>query len=213
VISSSKGPFKEEQGSGEEVADESETNIASISLNHILDCFNTVSIPSLSVFFIFVVTIGLFPSLIQHLESMHSCETDERFVNDMFVPFQFLLFNLFDFCGRLLANMYTPIFTVKNVWIASLSRIVFFPLFLLCNIKDTQLPVLFAHDAFPIMFMILFALSNGYISSTCMMLGPSMVNLQNASLVGSIMIFSLTAGILGGSCVSFLTVYISQGYI
>ena len=42
-----------------------------------------------------------------------------------------------------------------------LSRKIFLPLFMLCNHEHTRLPVVFAHDVFPIGFMVLFSISNG----------------------------------------------------
>lgn len=52
-------------------------------------------------------------------------------------------------------------------------RTVFIPLFMLCNVEPrNNLPVIFAHDAWYIVFMIFFALSNGYLASLCMCFGP-----------------------------------------
>ena len=49
----------------------------------------------------------------------------------------------------------------------SISRVVFIPLFMYCNAAPTQrhLPILFHNDADFIMFMIFFAVSNGYLVS------------------------------------------------
>jgi equilibrative nucleoside transporter 1/2/3 len=77
--------------------------------------------------------------------------------------------------------------------------------------RDSRLPIVFNNDSLPILFMILFAFSNGYIGSQCMMMGPSMVSVKDAPVAGSIMIFALTAGLLAGACFSFVTIYISQG--
>lgn len=52
-------------------------------------------------------------------------------------------------------------------------RLVFIPLFMLCNVHPrAHLPVVFHHDCFFILFMILFAFSNGYLASLCMCYGP-----------------------------------------
>jgi len=170
-----------------------------------------VRIPAMSVWFVFTVTIGIFPALIVLVESTEHCKSNERFFNDLFTPFFFLLFNLFDLIGRLIAGATGPVFTNRNVWMASLSRLVFFPLFLLCNVSNSKLPVVFANDAWPIIFMILFAITNGYVASTCMMLGPTAVKPKDAAVSGTIMVLSLTLGLFTGACVSFLTVFISQG--
>lgn len=185
----------------------------SVSLATIWTTYKQILVPALSVTLTFTITIGLFPSLIVYLESKDKCSSSERFFNDLFVPFQFLLFNLFDLCGRVTAGLIQPVFTAKNIWMGSLARIIFFPLFLLCKISGSQLPTLLVGDFFPIIIMILFAFTNGYIASLCMMLGPSQTDKKYASLAGNIMIFSLTIGLLCGACTSFLTVFISQGSI
>ncbi|KAL0178597.1 hypothetical protein M9458_027491, partial [Cirrhinus mrigala] len=62
-----------------------------------------------------------------------------------------------------------------SIWLPILviARLVFVPLFMLCNVQPrTNLPVLFAHDAWYIVFMILFSFSNGYLASLCMCFGP-----------------------------------------
>ena len=54
----------------------------------------------------------------------------------------------------------------------ALLRLAFIPLFLFCNFDDGHLPVVFDNDAFPVVFVFLFGLSNGYISTMAMMFSP-----------------------------------------
>lgn len=179
-----------------------------------LQVFKQVIIPAASVWATFAVTIGVFPALTVFLESTEKCKShSSRFSNDLFVPFLFLLCNIFDFSGRLAAgsSCFPHFFTAENIWIAALARLIFFPLFLLCNVADSKLPTLFNHDAFPMIFMSLMAFTNGYVASQCMMMGGNMVSEKNKSLAGTIMSFSLTVGLLTGSCLSFLVVYIAEG--
>jgi hypothetical protein len=175
--------------------------------------YKQIMIPSLSVFFVFSVTIGIFPSLIVLLESEKKCDSSSRFFNDLYVPFFFLLFNLFDLIGRVTAGAIKPLFTPQNIWMAAAVRTVFFFLFLFCNVSDSKLPVLFKSDAFPIIFMILMALSNGYVASLCMMMGASAVPAKDAPIAGTIMVLSLTLGLFMGACLSFIVVLISQGSV
>eukprot|EP00981_Chlorochromonas_danica_P010864 scaffold3486_cov185-Ochromonas_danica.AAC.11 len=184
-----------------------------VNVDSIVACFRKIWIPAVSVWFTFSVTIGLFPSLTVFIESTENCKSSNRFYNDLFTPFMFLLFNLFDFIGRVSAGVFRNVFTTKNIWMAPVARTVFFPLFLLCNITDSKLPVVFNNDAFPFLFMIFMAITNGYVASTCMMMGPSLVSNNETGLVGTIMVFCLTSGLLTGACISFLTVYISQGSV
>jgi len=95
---------------------------AALSFDKIWAVYRQIVIPSLSVFFDFTVTIGIFPSLIVLLESEHKCTSSNRFSNDLYVPFFFLMFNLFDFIGRVTGGATTPLFTDKNVWMAAAAR-------------------------------------------------------------------------------------------
>ena len=174
-----------------------------------------IRIPAFSVFFIYVVSIGLFPALVVLIESDQKCNTNDRFHNDLYVPFLFVIWNLFDFAGRVFGGQYPSIFKLNahNIWIASVSRVVFFPLFLFCNVSENQLPVLFKSCAFPILFIAGCASTNGYVSTLSMMFGPSLADNDDASLAGNIMVFCLTAGLLTGALLSFLVVFIAQGTI
>lgn len=189
----------------------------SLTTGKIFEIFEIIRVPALAVFINFTVTLSLFPALTVLLQSSQKCKSNERFYNDLYVPIFFLLYNLFDFVGRIVAGMTAPscLFTADNIWMGAASRAVFYPLFLLCNLSDSRLPVLFYDDAFPFVFMILFALSSGYVGNHCMMMGASRpaVAPKDASLAGSIMVFSLIGGLLIGSCLSFPVVYISQGVL
>lgn len=59
--------------------------------------------------------------------------------------------------------------------------------------------------------MVIFALSNGYVASASMIMGPTLTSLNDSSLAGTIMAFSLTLGLLLGTCISFLVVFIARG--
>lgn len=62
-----------------------------------------------------------------------------------------------------------------SYWLPSLvlARLAFVPLLLLCNVQPRRnLPVVFDHDSWFIIFMAGFAFSNGYLASLCMCFGP-----------------------------------------
>ena len=206
-------PSADERDSKDDPYDNDSQLSLSISFATIGAILWQLKIPAFSVMFTFVVTIAIFPALIVSLQSTQRCQSSERFYNDLFVPFLFLLYNLSDFTGRVLANHLTCPFTADNVWIASASRIVFVPLFLLCKVSSSQLPLIFNSDACPILFIVLFALSNGYVASCSMMLGAAMITGRDSSLAGTIMVFCLTLGLCLGAVSSFLVVFISQGAV
>ncbi|KAG8535861.1 hypothetical protein GDO81_027594, partial [Engystomops pustulosus] len=85
------------------------------------------------------------------------------------------------------------------------ARLVFLPLFMLCNVMPrSYLPVYLAHDAWYICIMVFFALSNGYLASLCMCFGPKKVNVHEAETAGAIMAFFLSLGLALGAGFSFL---------
>jgi uncharacterized integral membrane protein len=183
------------------------------TMSRAVKVYKIVAIPSFSVFFVFTVTIAIFPSLTVLVESTQKCSSSDRFYNDLFVPFLFLMFNLFDLFGRLAAGSTKCWFTAKNIWMASVARLIFWPMFLFLNVSNSQIPTLFESDAFPIIFMALMAFTNGYVASNAMMMGASIVNPEDSGMAGTIMIFSLTVGLFMGACCSFIIVLISQGHL
>uniref|UniRef100_A0A671LIA3 Equilibrative nucleoside transporter 1-like n=1 Tax=Sinocyclocheilus anshuiensis TaxID=1608454 RepID=A0A671LIA3_9TELE len=123
-----------------------------------------------------------------------------------FIPVScFLLFNMMDWAGRsLTAVCMWP--GKDSIWLPVLviARLVFVPLFMLCNVQPRHyLPVLFAHDAWYIIFMILFSFSNGYLASLCMCFGPKKVSQHEAETAGAIMAFFLSLGLAVGAALSF----------
>jgi len=197
--------------SGEKAVDQDSNSLGPVtSLPVIYRVLSIIKVPALSVMLTFAITLALFPTTTVFLQSESKCKSSQRFYNDLYVPFFFLLFNLFDFTGRIVAGL-KPVFTSKNIWIPAVCRLLFVPLFLLSNLSGSQLPVFFQSDVFPILFMITFAFSNGYVSSSAMMIGPGMTSAGDAALAGTIMVFCLTFGLMLGSCFSFLVIAISQG--
>lgn len=66
-------------------------------------------------------------------------------------------------------------------------RFLFVPLFMLCHVPQrSRLPVLFPQDAYFITFMLLFAVSNGYLVSLTMCLAPRSGGMQGGYLGGEV---------------------------
>lgn len=208
------GPPTETEALLEDLLESSGTEqvVYEVTPERVWRIFNQIKPAAAGAYLTFAVTLALFPSITVLIESSQQCSSNaSRFNNDLFIPFMFLLFNLFDFIGRVFAGVNQLGLTPNTVWIAVACRVIFIPLFLFCNVSGSQLPVLFGSDAFPIIFMILFALSNGYLSTLSMMFGPTMVSTRHSNLAGTIMVFCLTFGLMSGSVLSFLMLLISQG--
>ncbi|KAI9272776.1 nucleoside transporter-domain-containing protein [Phascolomyces articulosus] len=176
-----------------------------------------------AVAYVFIITLAVFPSITaliksvsRHLpasattqgEPIHS--NNNRFLDDdVFVAFHFVLFNVGDWIGRILPIMDSMrTFKPKLLVVLSLLRTLFVPAFLFCNIvaSDRTLPVLIDNDVVYFLIVSIFAVSNGWLGSLTMMAAPqqqSITSPAEKSLVGSVMSFSLVAGLAIGGGMSF----------
>ncbi|KAK5925764.1 hypothetical protein CgunFtcFv8_021396 [Champsocephalus gunnari] len=165
--------------------------------------FKKIWLLALSVCFTFTVTIGTFPAITADTKSTLARGSWERY----FIPVScFLLFNLSDWAGRsLTAFCMWPRSDSRILPVSIVSRLVFPPLFMLCNVQPRlNLPVVFLHDGWFIFFMVLFAFSNGYLASLCMCFGPKKVLPHEAETAGAVMAFFLSLGLALGAGLSFL---------
>lgn len=165
--------------------------------------FKQIWVMALSVCFVFIITIGIFPAVTVEVASTIP---DSGAWEKYFIPVScFLLFNVMDWVGRsLTAVCMWP--GKDSIWLPILviARVVFVPLFILCNVQPRSfLPVVFSHDAWYIIFMIFFSFSNGYLASLCMCFGPKKVSQHEAETAGAIMAFFLSLGLAVGAALSF----------
>ncbi|XP_020512521.2 equilibrative nucleoside transporter 1 isoform X2 [Labrus bergylta] len=166
--------------------------------------FKKIWLLALSACFTFTVTIGMFPAITADTKSTLA---EGGSWDQYFIPVScFLLFNLCDWTGRsLTAFCMWPQKDSMLLPASIVCRLVFVPLFMLCNVHPRfNLPVFFHHDAWFIVFMVLFAFSNGYLASLCMCYGPKNVLPHEAETAGSIMAFFLSLGLALGATSSFI---------
>ena len=166
----------------------------------------------LAVFLTFSITLCLWPALAVLVESQFKAsKTRSTWANDYFTPVTvFLLFNVGDLIGRSIANALKAPQRSKRgkmiVLILSLLRAGFIPLFIFCNAapEHRTLPVIFSSDADFIVFIAIFALSNGYLGNICMLHGPKTVNdseLQEETAM--VLVACLVLGTGSGSFLSY----------
>ncbi|NXS61182.1 S29A1 protein, partial [Brachypteracias leptosomus] len=170
----------------------------------VLAIFKKLWIMALSVCFVFTVTIGVFPSVTANVSTVLG--EGNKWGLYFIAVSCFLLFNVFDWTGRSLTALFT--WPGKDSCLLPVLvglRVIFIPLFMLCNVQPrVYLPVVFSHDAWYIIFMIFFSISNGYLASLCMCFGPKKVLAHEAETAGAIMAFFLSLGLALGAAVSFL---------
>lgn len=164
----------------------------------------------LSVFYVFCVSIMVFPAVSSGIVSVHQ-DTGSRWTTTYFVPLtSFLLYNVADFCGRqATAWLQVPGPTSRVLPVLVLCRTVFVPLLMFCNYQPRYRlhTVLFNHDVYPVIFNCLLGVSNGYLGTLPMIYGPKVVPRELAEATGVVMSFFLTLGLAAGSALSVLIVH------
>ena len=116
----------------------------------------------------------------------------------------FLLFNIGDYLGCQIVGLFAwPSKDSRLLPLFVVLRLVFIPLFLMCNNNLQAVPDYFEEDGYYIVFMLLFSISNGYLSSLCMMYGPALVEDKDAEKAGKMMASFLGLGLMLGSLWSF----------
>lgn len=134
----------------------------------------------------------------------------------LFSAVHFLVFNVGDFTGRTLCSLpRLHIWSSRRLLILSLLRTFFIPLFLACNINgaasspSAPAPLLNSDIIF-MLLLLLFGMSNGYISSMCMMAAPSVTHnprlkgrVEDVDVAATVANFCLVGGLALGSIASF----------
>jgi equilibrative nucleoside transporter 1/2/3 len=103
---------------------------------------------------------------------------------------------------------------ISKEWLptASVARVVFFPLFAVCNVSGSRLGVVFESSWWALLIMTCMALSNGYVSTLSMIYGPQRVEYgPDSEIAGSIMILALTFGLFSGSMLSYFVAFVVLG--
>ncbi|KAI8344714.1 nucleoside transporter-domain-containing protein [Chlamydoabsidia padenii] len=163
-----------------------------------------------TVAFVFIVTLMIFPSITSLIKSNTTTRHSRFNDDDLFVAMHFLIFNVGDWIGRVLP-LYLSTFDPLLLLIMAGARVVFIPVFLVCNIvvaSERSLPVLISSDGIYFLLLGVFSMTSGWICSLTMMAAPQQPFLHTAvekSQMGSLMSFALVVGLAIGGCLSFWT--------
>lgn len=158
-----------------------------------------------TVFVCFAVTM-VFPVFTQQIMSVRRLGTAPRiFQPASFVPLAFLFWNTGDLVGRLMTAVPQMSLTshLRVLFLLSILRIVFIPLYLLCNINNSG-AVVESDTFYLVVVQFLFGVSNGFIGSSCMVGAASWVGVEEREAAGGFMGLMLVAGLSVGSLFSFL---------
>ncbi|CAD0087220.1 unnamed protein product [Aureobasidium vineae] len=157
-----------------------------------------------AVFLTFTVTM-MFPIYTQRILSVNATHSSSRlFQAPSFIPLAFLFWNAGDLLGRLLPAVprLSLIHRPKLIFILSIARVCFIPLYHLCNIRG-QGAVVDSDVFYLIVVQLLFGISNGYLGSMCMMGAAEWVEPEEREASGGFMGLCLVAGLAFGSLISF----------
>lgn len=160
-----------------------------------------------AVFLTFTVTM-FFPVFTQKIESVNPAKPGDHFPiteHASFVPLALLFWNTGDLLGRLLPGLPALRLThrPKLLFVLSLARIIWIPLYLLCNLdgKGAKIPSDFFYL---VIVQLLFGLTNGFVGSTCMMGAIDWVDPEEREAAGGFMSLCLVGGLAFGSILSFV---------
>ncbi|EGD81906.1 hypothetical protein PTSG_02591 [Salpingoeca rosetta] len=166
-------------------------------------------LPAIMVMTTFAITLAIFPGITDRIQSTADPET--LWAKRYFVPVTcFVFFNLGDTIGRSLSLWWEwpGVRNYRKLRIPVFARVVFIVLFLFCNVQlsdtgESKIPVGFKSDAWPSVFMLVMAFTNGYFGNLCMEYGPQIADEHNQSMAGAFMALSLTVGLLLGTLINF----------
>lgn len=152
--------------------------------------------------FVFWITLSIYPGLFVLIQSDNQTTAiiPEKFILPLFC---FLVFNLGDFLGRQFGGCFL---LRKDQGLASLSialsRILFIPLFIFCNVQPRHIIVLFKSETYFILFNLIFALLNGYLVLNSFVNGPLLIPEQYRQFSGYLLVAFLGLGLTLGSLTS-----------
>lgn len=208
-LAAGHGPSEGSAGCAE-TADGQAGGAASTSVPPLKPILRKTWVLGFSVFYVFFISIMVFPAVSSGIQSVQR-DSGSPWTTTYFVPLtSFFLYNVADFCGRqITAWLQVPGPTSRVLPALVVSRTVLVPLFMFSNYQPRYHlhTVLFAHDLFPVVFVTILGLSNGYLGTLPMIYGPKVVPRELAEATGVTMSFFLTLGLAVGSAFSVLIVH------
>lgn len=159
----------------------------------------------LAVILTFFISLSLFPGITSLVKSNSDVWGADS--SGWFSVFLTGLFMIGDVVGRSLPRWYMLI-SPKFLLFPTVLRFIFFPLFVFC-IR----PLIFPSDIITCCIVMVFAFSNGYLSTLGMIYGPQKVSAHEKELTGIIMSGCILAGIITGAHFGLLMLYLITGSV
>ncbi|KAM3590443.1 uncharacterized protein V6R79_009697 [Siganus canaliculatus] len=168
----------------------------------VVEVFKKIWVMAFCVTFVFTVTLSVFPAVTADVKTKFPGTWERYFI----AVCCFLAFNINDWLGRTVTTFVRWPGKESRLFPALVvSRVVFVPLLMLCNVQDRHyLPVFFSHDAVYTLILALFSLTSGYFVCLSMSYAPQLVEPKDAETAGALMTFFLALGLSIGAALSFL---------
>ncbi|XP_070608309.1 equilibrative nucleoside transporter 3 isoform X2 [Erythrolamprus reginae] len=163
------------------------------------------------VFYVYFISITIFPAVSSSIESVNKL-SGSPWTDKYFTPLtSFLLYNFADWCGRQV-TAWIQVPGPRSKWLPTmvLLRTLFIPVFMLCNFQPrVHIPnVVFAHDVYPMVFVVFLGFSNGYLSTLSIIYGPKVTSKELSEAAGVLMMLFMQVGLALGSGFSVLVVHL-----
>jgi hypothetical protein len=174
------------------------------------EVFKLLRGPTTCIYFTFFVTLALFPGRTSALRSVWNCRAHFRLANDLYTPFTFLLFNVGDLCGRILAGIpHLNTIVSRHLVTFTMGRFLFFPLLFLCtsgSLGDDTFQI--QSDLYSLSVQFSLAVSNGILLTTAFARAPMLLANDNRAnknreIMSEMLSFSVAFGLLSGSLFAF----------
>ncbi|PGH21633.1 hypothetical protein AJ80_03066 [Polytolypa hystricis UAMH7299] len=164
---------------------------------------------ALALFVCFTITM-IFPVYTAAIRSVRDTDSSSptdiprMFQPAIFIPLAFLLWNVGDLLGRIILLVPSLSLThrPRALFFLSLSRVLFIPLYTMCNVRGRGAVV--DSDLFYLFIVqFLFGATNGYIGGSCMVGAGEWVDVEEREASGAFMGLMLVGGLTAGSLASF----------
>ncbi|KAI5962718.1 hypothetical protein KGF57_001452 [Candida theae] len=165
----------------------------------------------MTIFFTFGITL-VFPVFASVVESTNTNSESRFFSKQIYIPFVYLMWNLGDLMGRLMCGypqLRMLITNPRTMFIYSLARLAFIPLFMTCNIHPGVSAPIINSDLWYVLLQTLFGISNGQLcTSAFMVVGKLCDSDDEKEAAGGFTTVFLSVGLAVGSVFSYLVVLI-----
>ncbi|XP_011471832.4 equilibrative nucleoside transporter 2 isoform X1 [Oryzias latipes] len=164
--------------------------------------FKKIWVMALCVTWIFAVTLAVFPVITVRVQTVY---VGSKWADVFTCVCCFIVFYIMDLLGRGAPSLKQWPSKESSLFpIVVFLRVIFIPMLMMCNIKDSKLPIFFRHDSAFVVIMALFSFTNGYLACLCMSYAPQLVRCKDCETAGSLMTFFLALGLALGAGFSFL---------